>query len=218
MSQPLVILGGEGTGVIIAEAVRAAREFSPYVILGFLNDFAPQGARFVGHPVLGPFDRWRECPPNAKFISAFPKAKESAVRLQRLAALGIPDDRCATVIHPAAVIAEGVELGTGSFVGACAVIEPGVIGGRHICVRGGSYISHDVRLGEFAFIGPNATIMGRCSVGEGAHISANAVCWEEITIGRHAVVGIGAVVVANVPDRVVLAGNPARVISHMEPR
>jgi hypothetical protein len=64
------------------------------------------------------------CPPNAKFISAFPKAKESAVRLQRLAALGIPGDRCATVIHPAAVIAEGVELGTGSFVGACAVIEP----------------------------------------------------------------------------------------------
>jgi sugar O-acyltransferase (sialic acid O-acetyltransferase NeuD family) len=217
MRQPLVILGGEGTGVIVAEAVLAARESSPYTIFGFLNDFAPQGARFADHPVLGPFDRWRDCPPNAKFISAFPKAKESTVRLQRLAALGIPDDRCATVIHPTAVIAEGVELGAVSFVGACAVIEPGVIGGRHICVRGGSYISHDVRLGEFAYIGPNATILGRCSVGEGSHIGANAVCREETTIGRHAVVGTGAVVVANVPDRVVLAGNPARIISRVEP-
>ena len=217
MPQPLVILGGAGSGVIVAEAVRAAGDSGRYTLIGFLNDIATPETTLAGKPVLGPFAAWRDCPGDAMFVSAFPKAKEALARHRRLAALEIPDDRWATVIHPGANVSKDVTLGPGSFVGAGAVIEPGVIGNRHVCIRGGSYISHDVRLGEFVFVGPNATILGRCTIDEGSHIGANAVCREETSVGRYALVGIGAVVVADAPGFAVLAGNPARIIGHLDP-
>lgn len=216
MPQPLVILGGAGSGVIIAEAVRAAGDSGPYTLIGFLNDIATPETTFADKPVLGPFATWHDCPADAVFVSAFPKAKETLARHQRLVALEIPDDRWATVIHPGAYVSKDVTLGPGSFVGAGAVVEPGMVGSRHVCIRGGSYVSHDVRLGEFVFVGPNATILGRCTIGEGSHIGANAVCREETCVGRYALVGIGAVVVADAPGFAVLAGNPARIIGRLD--
>lgn len=162
---------------------------------------------------MGASSLGRITPAEMHFISAFPKAKEAFARFARLVSLGIPDDRWATVIHPAAQVAQDARLGPGSFVGAAAVVEPGVVGGKHVCARGGSYVSHDVRLGDYTFVGPNATILGRCTIGEGAHVAANVVCREETAIGKYAVLGLGAVSLADVPDFAIIAGNPARVIS-----
>jgi acetyltransferase-like isoleucine patch superfamily enzyme len=53
--------------------------------------------------------------------------------------------------------------------------------------------SKPVVLGRYAWIGCGATILGA-------------------TVGAGAVVGAGSVVVTDVPDRVAVAGNPARVI------
>lgn len=39
-----------------------------------------------------------------------------------------------------------------------------------------------------------------------------------VTIGRGVTVGAGSVVTKDVPDFVVVAGNPARVIRHIEPQ
>jgi acetyltransferase-like isoleucine patch superfamily enzyme len=46
----------------------------------------------------------------------------------------------------------------------------------------------------------------------GAKIGANATVLPSVVIGRNALVGAGAVVVHDVPDGKVVAGNPARVI------
>jgi acetyltransferase EpsM len=209
--EPLVVLGGAGSGIIVVEAIRAAGRTAREV-LGFLNDVEAVGARLADTPVLGTFEQWRDCPANANFISAFPGVKESFNRYRRLQSLDIPKNRWATVIHPSASVAHGVVIGCGSFVGAGAVIEPGVVAGAHVCIRGGSYISHDVRLGDYVFVGPNVTILGRSLVREGAYIAANSVCRDQITIGRYGVVGIGSVVVRDTADFAVVAGNPARIV------
>ena len=52
-------------------------------------------------------------------------------------------------------------------------------------------------------------------IGEGSWIGANAVILPGVMIGKHAVIGAGAVVTRDVPDRVIVAGNPARVIRDM---
>jgi serine O-acetyltransferase len=51
-------------------------------------------------------------------------------------------------------------------------------------------------LGDRVYVGPGAVIIG------------------PITIGDDALIGAGAVVVKSVPPRAVVAGNPARVLSH----
>ena len=49
-------------------------------------------------------------------------------------------------------------------------------------------------------------------IGEGSWVGSNAVVLEDV--GREAIVGAGAVVTHPVPDRVLAAGVPARVILH----
>lgn len=49
----------------------------------------------------------------------------------------------------------------------------------------------------------------------GAWISANVVIMSGVTVGENSVVAAGSIVTRDVPDRVVVAGNPARVIKHI---
>jgi acetyltransferase-like isoleucine patch superfamily enzyme len=51
----------------------------------------------------------------------------------------------------------------------------------------------------------------------GCWIGANAVLLPGVTIGENAVVGAGSIVTRDVPSRVVVAGNPAKVIRSLEP-
>ena len=216
--QRIVVLGGRGSGAIVAEAIKTAATSGAAIdFLGFLNDAVPKGSALIGAPVLGRFEDWKKCAPDTVFIGAIPKPKEAQARFQRLLSLDIPPERWATVSHPRAVVADNARLRGGSYIGPLTIVEAGVVAGEHACLRGGYYISHDVSLERYVFVGPNATILGRCRLGEGCHVGANAVCREERSIGRYAVLGIGAVVTDDVPDFAVVAGNPAKTIGTTRP-
>ena len=47
-------------------------------------------------------------------------------------------------------------------------------------------------------------------------LGANAVILPGVTIGKNSIVGAGAIVTKDVPDGVIVAGNPARVISTVD--
>lgn len=207
----IAIIGGVGSGTIVAQALRdivgSGGNLLPY---GFLNDVEEIGARIDRLLVLGRFEDWARMPPDTLFVAAIHKPEVAAERWARLASLGIPDNRWATVIHPGAHLAESATVGAGTYVGPNAVLMPAAHVGRHCSLRAGCYVSHDVQVGDFGFVGPNAVISGRVRIGEGAHVGPGAVCREEITIGDYAVVGIGSVVTRDVPDGATVVGNPAR--------
>jgi acetyltransferase-like isoleucine patch superfamily enzyme len=81
-------------------------------------------------------------------------------------------------------------------------------------------------LEQECWIGPNAvltnakypqspdvkeTLLGP-TIGRGARIGANATILPGIRVGERSLVGAGSVVSRDVPDGVVVAGNPARII------
>ena len=86
--------------------------------------------------------------------------------------------------------------------------------GDHVTVSVGVlFITHDggvwVMRDE---VGP-VDVFGPIKVGDGAFVGARAVLLPGITIGSRSIVGAGAVVARSVPDDVVVAGCPARVVS-----
>ncbi len=84
------------------------------------------------------------------------------------------------------------------------VLEDGVLVGHNVVI---ATLNHDQRPSMRASLLP-----GRVRVREGAWIGAGAVICPGVTVGRHSIVAAGAVVTRDVPDDVIVAGVPAKVV------
>ena len=209
--QRIVVLGGPGDGLSVAEAVHcAAAAGRPVILAGFLNDTLPRGELLQGVPILGPLEEWCELDDDIHFVPAIQKVKDMPRRVQRLEDLGIPEERWGIVIHPAAVVSSDVEIGVGSFVLSCATIQPAARIGRFAGVRAGAMLGHHCVIGDHTYVGPNATMCGRSVLKEAAHLGPGAVLMDSRVMGRYALAGISAAVTRDVPEYEIWFGNPAR--------
>jgi sugar O-acyltransferase (sialic acid O-acetyltransferase NeuD family) len=206
----LVVLGGPGDGLVVAEAIhQAATGGQAIKLVGFLNDVLPAGSVLQGVPVLGRFEDWKKLDPNILFCPAVQKVKDMPARVSRIDSLGIPEERWGTVLHPQAVVASDVEIGVGTFVASYVTIQPGSRIGRFASLRAGAVLGHHSVVGDHAYIGPNATMCGRTIVSQGAHLGPGAVLLDNRTLGAFSVAGVAAAVTKNVPDYWIVFGNPA---------
>jgi acetyltransferase EpsM len=211
MKTRLVILGGPGDGDVVAEALHHAEAAGGDLTLhGFLNDALEPGSLVAGAPVLGRFEDWVSLPDDIRFIPVVHKVLETPRRVARIRSLNLPDDRLASVIHPTACIARDVTIGPGSFIASHVTIQPGARLGKVVTIRAGASIGHDAEIGDFVYVGPNATLCGRAILEEGAHMGPNSVLLDRRIVGAYCLVGIGAAVMKNFPPFSVLSGNPAR--------
>lgn len=117
-----------------------------------------------------------------------------------------------TAVHPSAVIGGNTSLGPGTVVMAGSVINCGSAIGHQVIINTAAGIDHDCRIDEFVHLSPGARLGGGVSVGAGSWIGLGACVINNCRIGRNAVVGMGAVVIENIPDSWVVAGNPARFL------
>lgn len=53
-------------------------------------------------------------------------------------------------------------------------------------------------------------------INQGASIGANATILAGITVGKSAMIGAGSVVVKDVPENAVVAGNPAKILRFLD--
>lgn len=120
------------------------------------------------------------------------------------------------LIHPGAIISKNIELGTGNAVMGGVVINSSCKIGNHCIVNTSASIDHDCEIGDYVHISPQAALAGNIKIAEGAQIGIGACIKQNITIGKWSVIGAGAVVVKDVPDHVIVAGNPARIIRTIE--
>ncbi|WP_255453216.1 acyltransferase [Thermococcus sp. GR6] len=61
-------------------------------------------------------------------------------------------------------------------------------------------------------------IVKKTKIKRGAWIAPGCIILPGVTIGENSVVGAGSVVTKDVPPYTVVAGNPAKVIKHLQPK
>jgi len=115
-----------------------------------------------------------------------------------------------TIIAESALVYDS-DIGEGTQILHRAVVQVGTKIGRHCIINTSSSIDHDCILGDFSFIGPNATLCGGVEIGEGTFIGAGATILPYIKIGKNCMIGAGSVVTKNMPDNIMAYGNPAKI-------
>lgn len=139
-----------------------------------------------------------------------------------------------TLIEEGSFVDDGAEIGDYCRIHRNVYIGKNVIIGDNVKIQNNNSIYEGVTLDAGVFIGTNVSFINdryprsihrdgtrvgpkefelkKTHICYGASIGAGAVIMCGVTIGKWAMVAAGAVVLENVPDRTMVAGNPAKII------
>ncbi len=120
-----------------------------------------------------------------------------------------------TLVHPTAYVSPLAALGEGVFVGANSVVAAGAVLAEHVFVSRGVTIGHDTRIGAFSRVQPGSNLGGLTLLGRGVTVGLGATVVERLCLGDGSFVGAGTVVLADVPQRALVLGVPARVSKYL---
>ena len=127
-------------------------------------------------------------------------------------------------IEPSAIIREQVEIGDRAVIMMGAIINIGAVVGEGSMIDMGAVLGGRATVGKNCHIGAGAVLAGviepasakPVTIGDGTLVGANAVVIEGVQVGRNCVVAAGAVVIDDVPDNMVVAGCPAKIIKQRD--
>lgn len=123
-------------------------------------------------------------------------------------------------IEPGAIIRDKVVIGKSAVIMMGAVVNIGAEIGEGAMIDMNAVVGARGKIGNRVHLGAGAVVAGvleppskdPCEIGDDVLIGANSVILEGVKIGKGSVVAAGSVVVEDVPDGVVVAGTPAKVI------
>jgi len=132
----------------------------------------------------------------------------------------------------------GCEVGDETKIGAFVEVQKNATIGKHCKISSHTFICEGVTIEDNVFIGHGVTFINdsyprattaegqlqteadwkveKTLVKKGASIGSGATILSSISIGEHAIVGAGSVVTKDVPPNVIVAGNPAKILRHIE--
>lgn len=207
----IIIIGAGDGGRLVSELVKAQGGFR---LLGFIDDSDKlQGKLINDYRVIG----------KSKDLKKFGKAgfvvslgTDTHAR-RRLFALAI---NCGlepvNLIHTTAVVADSAEIAKGTIILPNCVIGSFVKVGKNVFIFTGVILEHDSHIGNNVYFSPGVCLAGHVNVGDNAFLGINSCAIEGITIGRNVTVGAGSVILEDIPDSVVVAGAPARILRKNE--
>lgn len=209
----IIIVGAGGCGREVANWIEDINKIEPaWNILGFLDD----------NP-----DAFKGCPCKYQIIGTI---KAHVPRKNVKYAMGIASpavkkllgsammDKGAeftSIIHPSVHVYSEFDLGVGLVAYPNAKIATGCRIGDFVTLQS-TILGHDAVLEDYVTVSSSCGITGGAILHEGCFIGDHACTAVGIEIGAWSYVGIGSVVIREVPENTRVFGNPARVFVKKE--
>lgn len=202
----LVIIGAGGQGNVVADIA----EKNGYTDIIFLDD-NPKAEVCGKYKIVGKCNS-ATAHKDGDFIVAIGNARVRRMIQTELADLGL---RVVSLVHPSAVIAPNVRIGTGTVVVAGAVINSNAEIGEGCIINTCASVDHDCRVGDYVHVSVGARVAGTVTIGSNTMVGAGAVIINNINIADGCVIGAGATVVKNITELGTYVGTPARKTAYL---
>jgi len=209
-----VVIGAGGHARSVIDIIQ---QVGQYEVVGVLDASYPLRKRMElmeDIPIMGDDSLLSELK-NMNINNVFVAIGDNQLRYKLIAKVKAHQLKLIQVISPYAIISPRAMIGAGTCVMAGAAINVNSKIGLGVIINTNASIDHDCVIGDFVHIAPGTAISGSTRIGEGTHIGTNSSIIDRLCIGKWSYIGAGAVVVSDLPSRVMAYGVPAKVVKNM---
>ncbi len=210
----LLLVAASGLAREVLAVVRAETPSQPVWVLDDRAEL--RGTTLDGAPVIGGLEEVKEYD-DAQLVLCAGHGAARRRLVARLTKLGVGEGRYATVVHPSVDVTAGCTVGVGSILLAQVVLTAEVTVGSHVVAMPHVTLTHDDVVDDCSTLCAEVSLGGQVTVGSGAYVGMNAAVRERVRLGVDSTVGMGAVVLSDVPDGETWVGNPARPLPTPDP-
>ena len=215
MVRKIIILGATGNCIDILDTISSINASLPsprYDCIGFLDDDKLKwNKKIQGKPIIGGLNLVSECK-DVFFINGIGSPSSFLIRKKIVAQTGLPNEQFETIVHPTASVSKFSNLGCGVVVFQNVTITTKTTIGHHVCILPNSVLSHDSKIGNYTCVAGGAIVSGNVRIGNSCYLGANCSIKQGIVIGNQCLIGMGSVVLNDVKENSVIAGNPAKFL------
>ncbi len=212
MANKDIYIIGAGT---YGEAMFELAEICGYTVKGFYDDNPHKaGENVMGVPVIGVLNQTNFAHIDTNFIVAI---GNNHIRVTKMKELIQKKAKVPTLIHPSANISSYAQISevgcyihshvyiwTKAKINKFCILSPKVMIAHHTLIDEGTFVSAGSN------IGANMTLQKKAFVGIGSTLMTGIKL-----IGKNSVIGAGSVIIKDVPDNAIVAGNPGRIIRYI---
>lgn len=204
----LVILGASGHGAVVAEAAMSAG----WDDVRFFDDAWPKVSRIGPWVVAGNSQRIYDISSSHK--SMIIAIGNNRTRLEKMNMFEEMGFQFPPIIHPSCVVSKSARIGNGTVLCAGVIVNALSEIGRACIINTAATIDHQCILDDGVHVSPGANLAGGVRVGQECWIGLGAAIKQCTTIGDRSIVGMGSVVIRDVPPDVTVVGSPAKEICY----
>lgn len=122
----------------------------------------------------------------------------------------LPPERLASLIAPTAFVAAPARIGAGCVIYPGCFVGHNAVLGERVFALAGAVVNHDNVLEDDVTVCSGTTLAGHVHVEAGCYLGQACTIRQYLRIGQGSLIGMGAVVLADVAPNSVMVGNPAR--------
>lgn len=212
-SRRYVLWGSAGHALVLDEIIRSHGDRT----IALFDNSESAASPLAGVELLGgrsAWDEWVNANPDRATMHALVAIGSGRGR-DRLEIQGLMIDaglHCEQLVHSTAFVSNSALIGPGTQVLAMGIVAAGVRLGQACVVNHKASVDHESVIGDGVFLAPGATVLGQVTVGDCSTIGAGAVVLPRLRIGEDCMIGAGAIITRDVPDGMIVVGNPGRCV------